>query len=181
MGNQRWTDKRFGQRVKAGRNHRRWSQAEMAKMLSDRGIHLGPSAVAKIEAGDRSVKIDEAAGIADIFEISLDSLLGRPSATRRRETTDRLRALLNVAEQSRQQVWTITEAIRDHLAELPVEFDGAEALHKLGDSALSTNLVRSEEALVKLVIAAQIFLQREMEKLEAAGQVEVPQDGASQS
>lgn len=97
------------------------------------------------------------------------------------ETTDRLHALLNVAEQSRQQVWTITEAIRDQLAELPMEFDGAEALHKLGDSALRNDLMRSEEALVKLVIASQVFLQQEMEKLAHGKGVEVLQDGAPQS
>ena len=40
--------------------------------------------IAKIEAGSRSVRINEAVGIADLFEVSLDTLLGRksgPSAT----------------------------------------------------------------------------------------------------
>ena len=78
MGSQKWTDKRFGERVKAKRDDRGWSQADMAKMLSDRGIHpMHPTTVAKIEAGDRSVRINEAVGIADLFEVSLDALLGR--------------------------------------------------------------------------------------------------------
>jgi hypothetical protein len=38
---------------------------------------MHPTTVAKIEAGDRSVRINEAVGIADLFEVSLDSLLGR--------------------------------------------------------------------------------------------------------
>jgi hypothetical protein len=50
---------------------------KMANQLSKRGFKAYDSTIAKIEAGDRSVSIDEAAVIADIFEISLDSLLGR--------------------------------------------------------------------------------------------------------
>jgi hypothetical protein len=38
---------------------------------------MHPTTVAKIEAGDRSVRINEAVGIADLLEISLDALLGR--------------------------------------------------------------------------------------------------------
>lgn len=78
MGSQKWTDKRFGQRVKAGREERKWSQADTAKMLSANGIQpMHPTTIAKIEAGDRSVRINEAVGIADLFEVSLDALLGR--------------------------------------------------------------------------------------------------------
>ena len=50
----------------------------MAKALSTVGIHtMHPTTIAKIEAGDRSVRINEAVGIADLFEVSLDTLLGR--------------------------------------------------------------------------------------------------------
>jgi transcriptional regulator with XRE-family HTH domain len=78
MGNSKWTDKRFGQRVKAEREDQGWSQADMAKALSTVGVHrMHPTTIAKIEAGDRSVRINEAVGIADLFEVSLDALLGR--------------------------------------------------------------------------------------------------------
>jgi len=78
MGRHKWTDERFGERVKAERDHRGWSQAHMATMQSDEGIHsMHPTTIAKIEAGDRSVRINEAVGIADLFEVSLDSLVGR--------------------------------------------------------------------------------------------------------
>jgi len=50
---------------------------KMANQLTKRGFKAYASTVAKIEAGDRSVSIDEATVIADIFDISLDSLLGR--------------------------------------------------------------------------------------------------------
>jgi len=39
-----------------------------------------PSTISKIEAGDRAVRIDEAAGFADLFGTSTDALLGRPSS-----------------------------------------------------------------------------------------------------
>jgi transcriptional regulator with XRE-family HTH domain len=78
MGSSKWTDKRFGERIKAEREDRGWSQADMAKALSTVGVHsMHPTTIAKIEAGDRSVRINEAVGIADLFEVSLDALLDR--------------------------------------------------------------------------------------------------------
>ena len=78
MAASKWTDKRFGQRVKAEREDRGWSQADMAKKLSAVGVHLmHPTTITKIEAGDRSVRINEAVGIADVFDMSMDALLGR--------------------------------------------------------------------------------------------------------
>lgn len=50
----------------------------MSDMLSEKGIApMHPTTLAKIEAGTRSVRINEAVGIADLLEVSLDSLLGR--------------------------------------------------------------------------------------------------------
>ena len=78
----------FAELVKAKRDHRGWSQAYMANLLSDNGIHpLHPTTIAKIEAGDRSVRINEAEGIADLFEVSVDSLLGRKPAPQQNDVT----------------------------------------------------------------------------------------------
>jgi len=50
----------------------------MAALLSDSGVPMiHATTIAKIEAGDRPTRIDEAIGIADLFGISLDALLGR--------------------------------------------------------------------------------------------------------
>ena len=50
----------------------------MAEMLADRcSQSIDPTTVAKIEAGRRSVRINEAVAIADLFEVSVDALLGR--------------------------------------------------------------------------------------------------------
>jgi hypothetical protein len=58
----------------------------MAKLLTKPAGSSGPgrtmhwTTIAKIEKGERLVRIDEAAAIADLFETSVDVLLGR-SAT----------------------------------------------------------------------------------------------------
>jgi transcriptional regulator with XRE-family HTH domain len=78
MGSQKWTDDFLGVRVKTERERRGWSQAQMAKMLCANGIQvMHPTTIAKIEAGDRSLRINEAAAIADLFAITVDALLGR--------------------------------------------------------------------------------------------------------
>lgn len=74
---------RFRERVKAERerDRRKWSQAELSKRLQAKGLkHILPSTVAKIESGDRAVRIDEANALADLFGVSVDGLLGRNPA-----------------------------------------------------------------------------------------------------
>ena len=174
MGSQKWTDKRFGERVKAERDHRGWSQANMAKMLSDKGIHpMHPTTVAKIEAGDRSVRINEAVGIADLFEVSVDSLLGRKPGPQRNELTYLLRAL----RQSSQQVWASLETIRELLEELPGQFDGADRPQTMGDT-WSKYLAPASEALTRLTIASDHLLWREQGRPELSEEATDGVEGA---
>lgn len=56
-----------------------WTQAELAKRMSDVGVSLHASAIAKIEAATRSIRINEAAAIADILGCPLDQLVEPPS------------------------------------------------------------------------------------------------------
>lgn len=50
----------------------------MADMLADKcSQSVDATTIAKIEAGRRSVRINEAVALADIFEVSVDALLGR--------------------------------------------------------------------------------------------------------
>ncbi|SIJ65614.1 Helix-turn-helix [Mycobacteroides abscessus subsp. abscessus] len=64
-------------KLKAERVQRNWSQADVAKLLSTNGFQMYPTTIAKIEAGDRAVKIEEAIALADLFDITLDALTGR--------------------------------------------------------------------------------------------------------
>ena len=59
--------------------------------------------VAKIEAGSRSVRINEAVAIADLFGVSLDSLLGRKPGTQR-DLHYALGALLDAVYMSQTQL-----------------------------------------------------------------------------
>jgi transcriptional regulator with XRE-family HTH domain len=78
MGRRKWIEDSFREHLKTERESRGWSQTELAKMLSDslrNPVHW--TTIAKIEKGDRSVRIDEAAAVADLFDMSVDALLGR--------------------------------------------------------------------------------------------------------
>jgi transcriptional regulator with XRE-family HTH domain len=68
---------KFGKRLREEREHRELSQAQLAKLLSARGITAYPTTIAKIESGERVVRIEELVGIADLLDLSLDALIGR--------------------------------------------------------------------------------------------------------
>lgn len=154
MGRRQQTEDYFGKRVKDERVHREWSQSQMAKLLSDNGVPMmHPTTIAKIEAGDRAVRIDEAAAIADLFEVSLDSLLGR-TAGLEDELTYRLRALRDTAAKHLLEVGTIANAVSDRLDDvMQLEFDGRNdiesrgkrAVHALGAGQLALSEVSSYE------------------------------------
>lgn len=55
-----------------------WTQAHLAAAVNaDYGITMYPTTVAKIEAGERDVRIDELFAFAGLFNVSVDVLLGR--------------------------------------------------------------------------------------------------------
>lgn len=116
MGSHKWIDEQFGKTVRAQREQRGWSQADMAKMLSDKGIQpMHPTTVAKIEAGDRSVRINEALGIADLFEVSVDSLLGRKHLTQDEELAQRLRELHGLADRYISEIRVMSIEVMDRV------------------------------------------------------------------
>lgn len=162
MGRKKWSDASFGKRVQIERTNRGWSQAEMAKMLSDNGVEpMHPTTIAKIEAGQRSVRINEALGIAELFEASIDSLLGRKPGTQSKEQEYALRLLRDTARQSSQNVFTAMETIREQLDDLPKDFDNADTLHTLGHHVWTKNLYLANEALLLLAELSEALLRNE--------------------
>lgn len=122
------TEDYFREKFKAERQRRNWSQADVAKRLEKRGIHLHPTTVAKIEAGERSVRIDEAKGIADIFELSLDSLVGRRAGLEN-DLMHMLSAAVDAARNAKFQVSAIQNSLISNFNDLDIlEFDGLEAV-----------------------------------------------------
>jgi transcriptional regulator with XRE-family HTH domain len=72
------TGDRFRHMARAERERRKWSQADVARKLTERGIDkIHHTTVAKVESGEREVKLDEAVAIADLFGLPLDVMLGR--------------------------------------------------------------------------------------------------------
>lgn len=77
MGNESVED-RFARRVRAERESRGWTQAQLAEALSEHGIKFHQSAVAKIENRDvdrpRVIRLDEAEALARVFGLSLNEM-----------------------------------------------------------------------------------------------------------
>lgn len=146
MGRKSVAETSFRERMKRERQARGWSQADVAELLQGRGLeHIYPTTVAKIESGERAVRIDEATAVADLFEVSVDALLGR-NAERGSDLAYTLRAVLNVARQSAQQSTAIADALSDSLVDLDsLEFNGREALER--------EVVRAQRALREAQVA----------------------------
>lgn len=81
MGKQGDVGDRFRQRLRAERERRGWSQGELARRLIVLGVDCYTTTVAKVEAGTRSVRIDEIDALATVFGISVDVLIGRSRRT----------------------------------------------------------------------------------------------------
>ncbi len=123
--------------------------------------------VAKIEAGAREVKLDEAAAMADLYGLPLDALLGR-SAKGARDLHDLLGALMDEVFTARTQMHRTGNAMRDRLDDIPSEFTGYDRLAELGRE-LSTHMDAArgvletlEEQLISDMesgVAQQVFKQ----------------------
>jgi transcriptional regulator with XRE-family HTH domain len=83
MGTTEFAESRFRENLRRERETRKWSQAHLAKLLSSKGLAVYSTTVAKIESGERAARIDEVVGIADLFNTSVDALLGHSSRRRR--------------------------------------------------------------------------------------------------
>ncbi|GLP83639.1 helix-turn-helix domain-containing protein [Mycobacterium antarcticum] len=69
----------FSSTLKREREARNWTLAHLAKLLCDKGLSMYPSTLAKMEAAGRrrEVKVDELVAIAEVFGLSVDTLVGR--------------------------------------------------------------------------------------------------------
>lgn len=67
-----------GRRVKALRVARGWSQQELATRMRDQGQPWRQTTVAKTEAADRPIRVNEAASLAAVFGITVGDLLTVP-------------------------------------------------------------------------------------------------------
>jgi transcriptional regulator with XRE-family HTH domain len=132
MGNLVANMDRFRERIFHERDRRKWSQAEVAKRLTAMGIDsMHPTTVAKIEAGDREVKLDEAAAMADLYGLPLDTLLGRRPKGKR-DLHYVLGALTDSAFTARTELHRVSKTLRDRLDDIPSDFERYDSLGMLG-------------------------------------------------
>ncbi|KZS79937.1 hypothetical protein B4U45_18325 [Mycobacterium persicum] len=163
MATSKWTELHFRKRLKLERERRGWTQKQFADALSDKDIHLAWTTIAKIEKGSRSVRIDEAAAIADLFGISVDSLLGR----RARPKSDRVHILTaagDTAIRSAGQIIDIAEAVRDRVADLSPPDDDLPSRESLivGFERIYELLVEVNDALTDTAQAARRAIRDEV-------------------
>lgn len=126
MASSKWIDKQFGQRLKEGRKTHGWTQPQMAELLAERcSQSIDASTIAKIEAGRRSVRINEAVAIADLFEVSVDALVGRqqPDDTTLTFAMANLSGYSQDARRRISQVYEVGAAIDDILEDVADRFD----------------------------------------------------------
>ena len=170
---------RFRERIKQEREQRGWSQAALAEKLKGNGLKgFYATTVAKVESGERAVRIDEAAALADLFDVSVDALMGRNPGGQTSELSFQLRTLRDTARQSCQAVSSSSEVIRELLDDLPIEeFEHSDLLTIAGRKAWE-RLHDAYGELITLVDVSHELLRRQQgrpettdeELLEMAGE-----------
>jgi transcriptional regulator with XRE-family HTH domain len=129
---------RFGKQVRAERVSNDLSQSKLANLLKDKGFSAAhPSTVAKIEAGDRPVTLDELAAYSAVFNVSVGKLLGL-RARPRGDVLYVLRRLGRTVQMGRWQAMSVESELRDALEELVgTEFAGVAAEVEIAADALA--------------------------------------------
>jgi hypothetical protein len=100
----------------------------MVELLEAEGIGLHWTSLSKIEKGERSVRIDEAKAIADLLELSVDSMLGRKAALED-DAARALRGVLDAVHQAHVQLVLMNRPLADRFREISMlEFEGYDTL-----------------------------------------------------
>lgn len=121
-------ERRVGRNFRALREARQWPLREVAERMKAFGYSWHQTVVAKIETGQRPLRLSEAADLAALYEVSLDRLLVDPAVTaghaeeiekQIQQTEEQLAA----AAAQRQEVWGKLGEIEAEEAALQVDLD----------------------------------------------------------
>jgi len=124
-------------------------------MLTAMGIdNMHHTTVAKIEAGDREIKLDEAVAMADLYGMSLDAILGG-----KRDLDYLLEALSDTVFLARTELDRTAKSLRDRMEDIPSDYDRHDALAALVREVVS-HLDAAGKALDELVEHSFEHIQR---------------------
>jgi hypothetical protein len=121
----------------------------MAELLRDKGFRTHTTTIHKTENDQRPVPVDEASAIADLFEVSLDKLLGRDLGVER-DLVYMLQSASQTALQAAPMIASLEASVSELITEISeFEFDERDELVSAW-TQLSMLLSQAGEALAKL-------------------------------
>lgn len=121
-------------RIKLERDARGWSTNAVSDRLNAAGYEMNPSAVWRIENGQRRVTVDDALGFAEVFGISLSNLVGPPrlaAHTRAMELVDDIRRAYRASHMANLAAAEARDALDAYLDQHPDVREEAEAAASL--------------------------------------------------
>ncbi len=139
----------FPARLRKEREKAGLSQTQLAEKLNEMGIAGNGSTIAKTESGDRGVKIDELSALADIFNVSVDTLLGRRTPLQD-DLLHGIRNVIDTAKQGRAQINLVRGMFVDRLRDIDgVTFNGRQDMDANAVAAVE-GLTAAYEALGRI-------------------------------
>ncbi len=103
----------FASGVREAREARGWTQVDLARHLAETGVRLDPTAITRLERGDRSVKIGEAVAIAASLGLSIEDVLRHGATMTRALTAHRAIDVLAHAERELARLRSLLSAQLD--------------------------------------------------------------------
>lgn len=160
-----------GVQVRRLRTERGWSQAQLGQKLSPYGFDLTQTTVAKLELGQRPLRLNEVAAIAHLFGVTVPDLLGQAASA---PLVDPMRALddPDFADLVRERL-----QLQAQIGELTKEYDGIQMDADVLAHKLHALHARLEERRQRLAQLDSAIAERRLDLLAEAPQPESPNHG----
>ncbi|MFI1097341.1 helix-turn-helix domain-containing protein [Streptomyces sp. NPDC020917] len=135
-------------RIKLERDSRGWSTNALSDRLNAAGYEMNPSAVWRIENGQRRVTVDDALGFAEVFGISLANLVGPPrlaAHARAMELVEDIRRAYRASHMANLAAAQARDALDAYLDEHPDVREEAEAAASVAVAEELTGLPQPDQ------------------------------------
>jgi transcriptional regulator with XRE-family HTH domain len=137
------------------RKKKGWSNAELAKRMTDAGCPINQSAIQKIEHGDprRTISLDEALALADVFGTTVEELMRPPEEV----ITVDLARFIKDARDLRSEVSQMVAKVRESFEDIAAASrDAGPLLEYLGLTGVE---LPTEQLQESLTATADLLLQ----------------------